>query len=113
MGFQLNRIYELRWPEGDLAGLEIDIRSTSLGTQAKMRDADAAELAEILEAHIVRWNWDDIKPTSEGLLSLEEPVFNQIIREWWKAARGITAPLDLGSTSGTPSPVESIPMETP
>lgn len=113
MGFQLNRVYELRWADGDLEGLEIDIRSTSLGTQAKMREADGAELAELLAEHTVRWNYDDVKPTAEGFLSLEEAVFSEICREWWKAARGISAPLDLGSTSGEPSPVQSIPMETP
>lgn len=111
MGFTLNRVYELRWAGGDLEGLEIDIRSTSIGTQARMRESEADGLAEILAEHIVRWNWDDIKPTAEGLLSLEQPVFYEIVREWWKAARGVTAPLDLGSTDGEPSVEQSIPMD--
>lgn len=113
MGFSLNRTYELRWEDGDLAGLEIDIRSTSIGTQARMGDSDAPELAQILAEHIIRWNWDDVKPTAEGLLSLEQAVFTEICRQWWRAARGVTAPLDLPSSDGMPSPVESIPMETP
>jgi hypothetical protein len=76
-------------------------------------EAENAEGAAILAEHIVRWNWDDVKPTAEGLMSLEYPVFFEITRQWWRAAKGISAPLDLGSTSGAPSPVESIPMETP
>jgi hypothetical protein len=113
MGFSLNRIYQLRWDDGDLAGLEIDIRSTSIGTQALMGESDTPELAKILEAHIIRWNYDGVEPTAEGLLSLEQAVFMEICRQWWRAARGITAPLELPSSDGAPSPVASIPMETP
>jgi len=113
MGFSLNRTYELRWADGDLAGLEIDIRSMSMATMEIIRESEDHEVAAIVAEHIVRWNFDDVKPTTEGLMSLEHPVFREICAQWYRAARGISAPLDLGSSDGVPSPVASIPMETP
>lgn len=49
MGFRLARTYRLRWDDGtDLAGLEIDMRSTSVETLAEIkslsRDQDEKRL---------------------------------------------------------------------
>lgn len=116
MGFRLNRTYKLRF-DGALEGLEVDLRATSVGTLAVMSDADAAGLADLLEQHVERWNYEDqdgnpIPATAENFLGLEEVVLTAICREWFKAAKGITAPLESGSTSGSTLPEESIPMET-
>lgn len=126
MGFRLDRTYALRWDAGDLAGLEIDIRSTSVGTLREMRslregtpvngkDANLV-LAEILVDHIRRWNFEDengepLPVTVDSLMAQESAVLRAIAREWYLAAAGVSAPLDDGSTSTEPSPEESIPME--
>jgi len=120
MGFKLKRTYALRWDAGDLAGLEIDIKSTSTGTMQEIRglklSSDESRLAEVLVDHIVRWNFEgddgETLPISvESLLSQEGVVLAEVARQWYLAATGVSAPLDLGSPSTPPSAEESIPME--
>lgn len=121
MGFRLDRTYKLRWDDGtDLEGFEVDIRSTSVATMRAVRDLrlsqDESKLAEILAAHIKRWNLEDengapVPVTAAALLDQESVVLAAVAREWYLAAAGVSAPLDLGSTSSAPSAVESLPME--
>lgn len=118
MGFRLNRTYKLRWPAGDMEGAEITIRATSTNTSMQLRTVrDVPEMARLLAEHVIEWNLDgpDDQPlpieASAILDGLEEVVLAEILRHWYRAAVGITAPLDDGSTSGEPFPVESIPME--
>lgn len=122
MGFKLERTYALRW-DGDLAGLEVDIRGTSVAVMQEIRglrvSAEGTEvlrLAEILAAHIKRWNFegDDgetLPITAESILAQEASVVSAIGREWYLAAAGVSAPLDLKSTDSPPSVEPSIPME--
>lgn len=117
MGFRLNRTYRLVF-EGALEGLEVSIRSTSVGTTRQLRDATPDLLAEMLADHVIDWNYEDedgkplpIAPAS--FLALEEPVLAAIIREWYRAAAGITAPLEQPSTSGASFPEVDIPMVPP
>lgn len=122
MGFRLNRTYALRWEAGDLQGLEIDMRSTSVGTLGKvlamLADRDEGTLAQTLVEHVIRWNFEDengeeLPVTVESLMQQEAVLLAAIAREWILATRGVTAPLDDGSTSSEPSEPElSIPMET-
>ena len=121
MGFRLDRTYKLRWDDGtDLAGFEVDIRGTSVATMRAVRDLrlsqDESQLAEILAAHIKRWNMEDengepVPVTAAALLDQESVVLAAIAREWYLAAAGVSAPLDLGSTSTAPSGEASLPME--
>jgi hypothetical protein len=116
MGFRLNRTYALRF-QGDLAGLEVDIAATSVGVVLKLRETsmgDSAAFAGMLAEHVTHWNYEDEKGEVlpicvESFLELEEPVLALIVKEWYKAAVGVTAPLDEGSTLG--QLVASIPME--
>lgn len=121
MGFRLDRTYALRWDAGDLEGLEVDMRSTSVGTLVEVKklraSADEDRLAEILVSHIKRWNLEDEQgeplPVSvASLMSQESVLLAAVAREWYLAAAGVSAPLDLGSTDSPPSAEESIPMET-
>lgn len=117
MGFELNRKYHLQF-EGDLKGLEITLKATSIATTLALTGATSLQfVAETLSAHLIEWNFEkDGKPlgtSAEEILDLEEAVLFLIVREWIKAAKGVTAPLDDGSTSGDDSPELSIPMETP
>lgn len=117
MGFRLNRTYVLKF-SGDMDGAEVKIRSTSTETALEMRTTkDVPRMAALLADHVTEWNLDgpDGKPlpieAGAILADLEEVVLAEIMKQWYKAAVGITAPLDDGSTNGEPYPVESIPME--
>lgn len=122
MGFRLNRTYALRWDEGtDLAGLEIDMRSTSVATLNEIKalrvGQDEERLGALLAEHVKSWNLEGedgaILPISSGSLYQQEaPVLAEIAKQWYLAAAGVSAPLDLGSTSSGTSAEESIPMET-
>lgn len=122
MGFRLNRTYALRWDEGtDLAGLEIDMRSTSVETLSEIKaltlGQDETRLAEILVEHVKRWNFEDedgvpLPIEVKSLTAQEAPVLAEIAKQWYRAAVGVSAPLALESTSSATSAEESIPMET-
>jgi hypothetical protein len=100
VGFRLDRTYVLEF-EGALAGAEVAIKATSVGTVLKLRDvADAKEVAELLASHLIGWNLEDrdgnpIPTTAEGILdNVEEAILGRIAAEWYKAATGVTSPLD-------------------
>lgn len=121
MGFRLSRTYALRWDAGDLAGLEVDVKSTSIETFNEMKalrvNGDEQRLVELLIEHVKRWNLEDedgqpLPVSVESLQQQEVPVIRAIAREWYLAAAGVSAPLDLGSTDSPPSVEVSIPMET-
>lgn len=121
MGFRLRRTYALRWDAGtDLAGLEVDMRSTSVETLMEIKaltvGQDERRLAEILIEHVASWNFEDesgepLPVSVASLLKQESPVLAEIARQWYRAAAGVSAPLALESTSTAPSVEESIPME--
>src|SRR4051812_12567991 len=108
MGFRLNRTYSLEF-EGAMEGAVVKLRSTTAGKVIEMRAADAAGLAALLADHVLEWNLEDtdgqpLPVTAEAILGgMEEVVLAAIIREWYKAATGVTAPLDGPSTDSGPS----------
>lgn len=117
MGFRLNRTYVLKF-SGDMEGAEIKIRATSTATALDIRASqDVPHLVTLLAGHVTEWNLEraDGSPLpidpSAIMAELEEVVLAEILRQWYRAAVGITAPLDSGSTDGEQFPVESIPME--
>ena len=122
MGFRLNRTYALRWDEGtDLAGLEIDMRSTSVATLNEIKalrvGQDEERLGALLADHVKRWNLEDedgetLPISAESLYQQEAPVLAEIAKQWYLAAAGVSTPLALESTSSATSAEESIPMET-
>lgn len=119
MGFRLNRTYSLKWEVGSMVGAEIKIRATSTSTALALREAteDTRGMVDLLAKHVIEWNLDkkDGTPlpieTRAIMDELEEAVLAEILLQWYRAATGVTAPLDNGSTNGAPFPVESIPME--
>lgn len=118
MGFRLNRTYKLKFA-GDMEGAEVAIRATPISTVLALREItdDTRAMVEHLVQYVTEWNLDgpDGKPlpleTDAILDGLEEAVLAEILLQWYRAATGISSPLDDGSTSGEPFPVESIPME--
>jgi hypothetical protein len=119
MGFQVGRVFELDFADTDAAGAIVKVRSCSIGTLRGIETVDD-EIREFAD-HVVEWNLEDsegvpIPTTFDGMLMLEEPFKNLLIREWMKATRGISRPFDHRSDDGEPSPTgdepaPSIPME--
>ncbi len=125
MGFNLGRTYVLEFEEGTyLAGAEIRIRSTPISVVMQLEDGlTVQDQAKLLAEYVESWNLevagDALLISAEAILAtMEYPVIKKIVREWYRAAVGISAPLDPPSGDGQPSPdteVEerSIPMELP
>lgn len=118
MGFRLNRTYVLRF-QGAMEGAEVKIRSTPVAVVMEMMEpVPHARLVELLVEYVQEWNFEDADgnplPVETQAISreLEEPVLAAVLREWMRAARGVTAPLDVPSTSGEQSPAVELPMET-
>jgi hypothetical protein len=117
MGFKVGRTFELAFEGTDLDGAKVTLRSASIGTNLELGTCSVERECEILAEHLISWNLEeeDGKPlpaTLEGVTLLEVAVKNLILREWLKATRGVTAPLDKRSPDGEQSPVEPMRMET-
>jgi hypothetical protein len=129
MGFKVGRVFALDFKGTDMDGATVRLRSASIGTLQAMITASVEDEADIFARHLVSWDLEydpDAYPelasqgvplTADGVLSLEEPLKNLLLREWWKATRGISAPLDHRSDDGQPSPdtdneAPSMNMET-
>ncbi len=123
MGFRLGRTYRLMF-EGQMEGAEILLRSTTIGVTEQLRSVDAMNadernslLAKLLVEHVTEWNLEtasgDPLPVSVESVRehMEEAVLAKICREWYKAAVGITAPLDPPSSDGDRLGEVSLPME--
>lgn len=112
MGWRMDRTYVLKF-EGAMEGAEVKIRATSVGTVLALRGAsDPAVVAGLLSEYLESWNFDDEKGEPLGtspediLGGVEQPVLQHIAQEWYKAATGVTAPLDF-----EPLTEAAIPME--
>lgn len=124
MGFKLGRVYVLEF-EGvpDMDGAVVRLRSPSIDTLDALLEMNNREQWETMLKHLIDWNFEDaegkpIPQTIEGVTQNMEPqVPIVIMRHWYRAARGITAPLENPSSAGTQQPEEEnvaplIPMET-
>lgn len=118
MGFRIDRTYVLEF-EGAMAGAYVKIKSTPVGVALELRNSmDVDRAVELLAQYVIEWNLDgpDDEPlpiTVEAIKGgLEEVVVAKILVEWYRAARGVTAPLDPPGADGTLTDTD-IPMEVP
>lgn len=113
MGFRLDRTYVLQF-EGAMEGAYVKLRATPVGVALELYGGEGKAVpvrraAELLAEYVQEWNLDDaagetLPITAEAILAhLEQAVVGRIAVEWYKAAVGVTAPLD--------PPTEDIPME--
>src|ERR1700742_643612 len=109
MGFRLDRSYVLEF-EGAMEGAYVKIRATPVRTTLEMRQGGELPIdraAELLAEYVIEWNLDgaDGQPlpvTKEAILAgLEQVVLSKIVIEWYKAAVGLSAPLDPPGADGT------------
>lgn len=118
MGFKLDRIYVLEF-EGDLQGAIVKLRATSVDTVEQIRTSDKNQLKEMLADHVTEWNLEDRHgnplPISSSAIGthMEEAVLAEICLQWYRAAVGVTAPLDAGSTNIGRDLEETISMTLP
>ena len=124
MGFKLGRTYVLEFPEGTyLAGAEVRVRSMSIATIERVEEMSFAEGFPLFLEHVEGWNLEDADGTPLAIDEkactevMERPVRDKLVREWYKAAAGISAPLDQPLPDGDSSPTTdieppSIPMES-
>lgn len=118
MGKRLERrTYVLHFEEGTyLEGAEIRIRSTPIGVVEKLEESTYRQSIPIFLEYLDSWNLEDadgerVKYTEEAILeALEWPVLASIMRQWYHAALGVTAPLDPPSSNGQESP-DTVNME--
>ncbi|MFE2382210.1 hypothetical protein [Streptomyces misionensis] len=109
--------YRLKFVDGDYEGLEVTMRSVSIG---EMRAAQGHEdgfdgLFGLVASHMVAWNREDedgssLPPTAESLTDESPALIHLIIDKWTSAVAGVSAPLEQPSNSGGSAPEESIPM---
>lgn len=132
MGYKAQRKSFLLDFEGveDLDGLEVRIRSTSMGSilrlaeidnirPSKMSTEDVKTLRscfEIVADCMVEWNLEDdndrpVPSTVDGLLAQDPQFVITIIKAWVRAMTGVAAPLVTPSQDGEQSLEASIPME--
>ncbi|MCF3101420.1 hypothetical protein IPZ58_07480 [Streptomyces roseoverticillatus] len=125
MGYKRNpKVYKLRFQDGDMAGLEVTLRSVSVGQVIELGGLGAdtsngetvEQMVELLAERIVEWNLEDengapVPPTLEALKNEDLDFVLAIINEWTSAAAGVSAPLETPSPSGETSLEASLPME--
>jgi hypothetical protein len=122
------KLYKLTFADEDMAGLVVTMHSIPVGSLLRLQElsdqgADQAkvtgtfrEMMDMFAGALVEWNLvdeqDQILPTTlESVLGLDTDFLMTVITSWTQAISGVSAPLDAGSTSGTPFPEGSIPME--
>lgn len=123
MGYKRNpKVYHLKF-EGEYDGLEVMVRSLSMGQLIQARGGGSGdgkdgtgELVELLAERLVSWNLEDedgqpVPPTLEAIKGEDNDLIFAIINHWTDAIGGVKAPLPEGSPAGEPSQVASIPME--
>jgi hypothetical protein len=119
-------VFESDDPDDPLNDLEVYIRSlpidqfVELSELAELAPSDRAragiKVLDIFTRSLVDWNLTDeddqeISADKAGVYSQELDFILRIIQAWMTRMGGVEDPLELGSSSGRTSPVESLPME--
>ncbi|TVZ96525.1 hypothetical protein [Streptomyces sp. BK340] len=123
MGYKRNpKVYHLKF-EGEYDGLEVRVRSLSMGQLIAARTdnddggRDGTEaMVELLAERLVDWNLEDedgapVPPTLDAIKGEDHDMIMAIITQWTNAVAGVPAPLEQPSPAGETSPVASIPTE--
>lgn len=108
------RIYRLVFDEGDMAGFECRLRSTSF--ESIISSTGIQYDVEVLAEALVDWNLERADgtpvPVSLDSVRAQDPGFiNAVMKAYSDAIFGVPGPLGESSSSGQPSPEASLPME--
>ncbi len=130
MGFEFSpKVYELKFTDGDLAGLEVTVGSLSIADLLRMDltfdgapddpvEASARRVEtrlEIFTSALRSWNLTaDGEPVPVDLASVKAQPSSLVLRvigEWWRVLEAVPVPLPNGSSDTPASDLEqSIPM---
>lgn len=130
MGFEAPRkIYKLIFADEDMEGLEVRVRTTSMGNILAMAELDGMDAAHLSPEDIIKlresfgfladalvsWNLEEdgvaVPTTVDGLLSQDPEFIFGIIKAWTGVMTTVPAPLAPPSQDGSQLPGVSIPME--
>jgi hypothetical protein len=131
MGFKARRSYQLQLPD-QLVGLEVMVRGRSMGEYLVGRDLswekdpelsreDKAQhyrdLYDEFISDVTGWNLEDeegipVSISVEAFQGLDEEIMIPVVSAWVNRRIKLPDPLSDSSTSGDPSVVAQIPMET-
>ncbi len=131
MGYKINRVYRLKFESDAMAGLEVKVRSMSIGDSLEFAEEaekigaakDVNQIRPVLEklaSAIVSWNVEEddgtpVPVSVEGVIELELSAVTAIIEAWMEVIGGVPAPLPKDSSGGVTVPMESlalVPMES-
>lgn len=131
MGYRVGRVYVLEFEGTGMEGAVVKVASPSIDTIESISEMTDEQLHKTFFEHLREWNLEArdgsaLPMTVEAARAEMEPEeLKLIIKEWYRAARGATAPLDTrvtktlstSSDAGAPSQEMeslelSIPMET-
>jgi hypothetical protein len=96
----------LQWPsDHPLAGLEMTVRSTSIGQMEEIEQQSIAEALAALAACVIGWNLESApgEPAPvgpEALHALSPAAGKAVISGWFSAVWGASLPLDSKPRSG-------------
>lgn len=122
MGYKRNpKVYDLKFDETtDYPGLEVQVRTLTMGQLAHVWSADGSALAtyEMFVDRLVSWNLEDengtpVPTTREAIEAEDDDLITTITKKWTQAVMGVPAPLVDSSSSGGTSPAESVLTEIP
>jgi hypothetical protein len=106
MGFQLGRGIVLVF-EGALEGAEVRLRPTPIAVTLQLQgDVSFKEATDLLVEYVTSWNFEGIdgqplKLAHDDIMAnMEVAVLEKVMHEWYKAARGVTTPLESPSKDG-------------
>lgn len=115
------------FPEGhDYHGCEVTLRRlklrewldiTGLGGDEEPVVRHIGDQLRTMADKLIDWNLEEedgtpVPTTVEAVLDQDQTLMMAILEAWLDNLAGVPAPLEPSSTSGAPSPVESIPMDT-
>lgn len=125
MGFKKPvKVYVLSFDEDEYKGLEVKIRGMSMKEMLDISRLEGKEDRESIELmmslfteKIISWNMEEddgtpVPHTTATLMDLDPDFVGACIGTYMDAVKGVSAPLEKPSDSGTPSLAASIPMET-
>lgn len=114
MGYTRTKTFDMRFKEGEMAGLEVRCRRVSVGTlfdvgaivdrRKESKEAFAAAVEELAKV-IVSWNYEDddgnpVPISVETLLEEDADFVLGLFRAWTDALGGVPAPLEQASPDG-------------
>ncbi len=116
MGFEIKRTFTLDFSETEWSGAIVKMGPLSIKELQELLSGDFETEAKLFIDHLISWDLEfdgvPVPQTVDGFYSLEEPARDLVTKEWLRATRGISAPLDRRSKDGKPSEVPQMTMET-